>query len=301
MTDEGKPYAGSAVSHGRIVPLISSHVTGTLGLMHLPRLWLKALLHSLDLLAEDWGCGPGGLDRRITDAVGIDRDAFVPWLLQAFPTYDECEGWVRAHARNLTAEAIGASNATLATNPLPRGLGAQFRRYLQIDDDSVDVGIVLNDLDDWMAVHRYVTEYRDALEPIVPAIGPAITGPLGIVGLPRLWLKTILGVVGALPADYAFTGEAADRDVPLALGIDPTKATRFLTTTFPTYVQFERWVGQRAGRLEADRAAAVNAVLSHDAILAAEAYDRELLHRTLAARRGREPVNVAGITAFHRG
>src|SRR5271167_3629047 len=84
------PYRGTHVSRGRIVPLISSEVPGAFGLMHLPRLWLKALLHATDTLAEDWGCGAGGLDKITMDFVGIDSDAFVPWVLQDFPTYAEC-------------------------------------------------------------------------------------------------------------------------------------------------------------------------------------------------------------------
>lgn len=80
------PYQGTLVSRGRIVPLISSYVAGPLGLPHLPRLWLKALLHAKDMLAEDWGCGPGGLDRRIMEFVGIDGVAFMAWLMDIKPT-----------------------------------------------------------------------------------------------------------------------------------------------------------------------------------------------------------------------
>jgi hypothetical protein len=301
VNDGEEIYAGSAISRGKVVPLISSYAAGPLGLIHLPRLWLKGLLYALGILAEDWGFGPGGLDRRITDAVGIDREAFVPWLLQTFPTYAECEAWVRAHARTLTPEAIAGSNAALTSAPLPRGLGAQFRRYLQIDDPSVDVGIMLNNLDDWMAVYRYVGEYRDRLEPIVPAIGPGITGPLGVVVLPRLWLKAVLGVANALPPDYPLATEPADEAVLRALGIAPADAARFLIAAFPTYVGFESWIREQTGPVSAARVAAVNALLSPAATDAAHAYDWDLLHRTLAVRRfAGLAVPTIGILPFQR-
>lgn len=302
--DEALPYNGTNVSYGRVVPLVSSYAAGPLGLLHLPRLWLKGLLHAADMLAEDWGCGPGGLDKRITDCVGIDRDAFLPWLLRSFPTYAECEAWVREHARTLDAESIAASNAMLRSHPLPRGLGPKFRRYLGVDDESVDVGIMLNNLDDWMAVRRYLIEYRDRLEPIVPAISPETTGPLGVVQLPRLWLKEVLRSAGALPAAYRFADEPLDRSILPRLGIDPSEAQRFIASEFPTYVAFESWIRERAPRRDGAFIEEANAELGRDVVEAVQSYDWALLHRTIADRRGSRPaaghVPTEGIPAFFK-
>ena len=279
---EREPYRGSAVSRGRIVPLISSYATGPLGLMHLPRLWLKGLLYAAGILAEDWGVGAGGLDRRIMNHAGVDAAAFIPWLLEARPTYAACEACFAQHARDLGAASIARANDELATAPLPRGLGPQFRAYLGITDDALDVGIMLNNLDDWMAVQRYAERWHDD-ERIVPAIDPATAGPLGIAHLPRLWLKTILRSYAILPDGYALADEPADREVPAALGLDPDVTTRYLASARPAYVQFERWVRAQTRALDAARVAAANGALAPAAIAAAHAYDWELLHRTITA------------------
>lgn len=292
-------YDGSAISRGKIVPLISSYVAGPLGLIHLPRLWLKSLLHATGLLPEDWGCGPGGLDKRIMDFVGLDPATFVPWLLQTFPPYEECEAYVRANARHLSAETIARSNAMLRSHPLPRGLGPQFRAYLGVEDPSVDVGIMLNNLDDWEAVRRYALEHRETLEPIVPAISPGTTGPLGVVHLPRWWMKRFLRAAGALPAGYAHAEEPADRAVLERLGIDPAAAEAFVAAELPAYVAFEAWI---RGAADTAQIAAANAAVAAGTIAAVEAYDRALLHEMLRARRAADPaaVQAAGIFAFRR-
>ena len=176
--EDGSTYHGTSISRGKVVPLISSYVVGPLGLMHLPRLWLKALLHARDILAEDWGCGPGGLDKRILAFIGVDDSEFVAWLGTEFPTYAECEAWVRANATTLHADSIATSNRLLETLGLPRDLGPQFRAHLGLDD-SVDVGIMLNNYDDWDTVYAHVCEHADSCEPVVPAVSPTTVGLLG--------------------------------------------------------------------------------------------------------------------------
>jgi len=295
---DGDPYVGTEVSRGKIVPLISSEVPGTFGLMHLPRLWLKALLHATDRLAEDWGCGPGGLDKITMDFVGVDPDAFVPWLLQAFPTFAECETWVRANARALDEASIARANAFLTTHPLPRGLGPKFRAYLGIEDDRFDVGIRLNDLDDWMAVHQYVERYGSGGGSIVPAISPRTTGLLGVAGLPRDWLIALLREEQLLPLGYRFADDPGAGMVLRQLGVDPSAAHAFIAAERPTYVQYEGWLRGRA-LLDVATIEEINAGLDTDAARAVERYDWELLHRTLDARRGSSgTAHTAGIYSF---
>jgi len=301
--EDSTAYCGSDVSRGNIIPLISSYVAGPLGLMHLPRLWLKGLLHAADILAEDWGCGPGGLDKRIMDAVGIDGSVFMPWLLQAFPTYEACEAWVVEHACRLSPDSIARSNGDLASAPLPRGLGPQFRRYLKIEDDvnPIEVGIMLNNLDDWMAIHRYLSEWRDGLDPVVPAISPSTSGPLGIVHIPRLWLKGVLAAVAALPAGYARVREAADSSVLDMLGIDSGES-ELLLTGMPTYVQYEAWIRERLPKDAGTAISAANCTLTRAETQAAEALDWGLLHQMIGERYRAAPkkpaASLIGIRPF---
>jgi hypothetical protein len=293
---DGLRYQGTIVSRGKIVPLISSYVSGPLGLIHLPRLWLKALLHAHDRLAEDWGCGPGGLDKIIADYVGIDKGPFISWLTKELPTYEQCEQWVRENATNLTSEAITESNARLLHGRLPGDLNAQFRSHMQIDDDSVEVGLMLNTLDDWDTVHRYALANRADLEPIVPAISPLTAGLLGVPQVARQWLKDVLFALSALPPSYSLVHEAADDTVPEQLGIDPPTARAHVRDLLPGYLQYERWLRERTTeeRLNSARGQE-GAVIT--AAATAHATDWGLLHAMLA-RPGANPASGTGIFAF---
>jgi hypothetical protein len=290
-------YHGTIVSRGKIVPLISSYVAGPLGLIHLPRLWLKALLHAHDRLAEDWGCGPGGLDKIIMGYVGIDGGAFIPWLTSELPAYAACEGWVREYATNLNPQAIAESNARLLDSRLPGDLNAQFRAHLKIDDESIEAGITLNNLDDWDTVHRYALANRDGLEPIVPAISPLSAGLLGVPNLPRQWLKDILFALSALPSMYPLVDEPADALVLERLGIDPAVARTHVRDALPSYLEYERWLRERttderlqAGRREEETALMAAAATAHDT-------DWALLHAILAQSGSNEGAKT-GVFAF---
>jgi hypothetical protein len=292
--DKSLRYHGTTVSRGKIVPLISSYVAGPLGLIHLPRLWLKALLHAQDRLAEDWGCGPGGLDKFIIDFVGIDNAAFVSWLTTELPDYTVCETWVSNNAVNLTSDAIAESNARLLRGRLPGDLNAQFRAHLGIDNDTVEVGIMLNTLDDLDTVYRYAVANRADLEPIVPAVSPTTIGLLGVPQLPRQWLKDVLFGLSALPPQYPLVDESADREVLEHLGIDPKLARAYVRSAVPNYLDYERWIGERTTErcLELARNAEATTVAT-----IAHRCDWALLHSMLSGP-DRTPVSKPGVFAF---
>jgi hypothetical protein len=246
MANDAGVYRGTNVSRGRIVPLISTYVSGPLGVPHLPRLWLKALLHARNVLAEDWGCGPGGLDRRLTTFLGIDGTALLSWLMETLPSYEETEAWVRVNATNLNPQSIAQAVEAFATLPLPPGLNEQFRAYLGISDDTVNVGVTLNNYDDWQALYAYVGRYADDLEPIVPAISPTTAGLLGIPNLPRLWLKATLAAAGALPDGYSLAVEPRDEVMLGALRLANEDVRNYVAERRPTYGEFETYVASRA-------------------------------------------------------
>ena len=56
------------------VPLISTRTTGPLGVVHLPRLWLKMRLAARDKLAEGYRAGEGGFDGMLLETLGIDLE-----------------------------------------------------------------------------------------------------------------------------------------------------------------------------------------------------------------------------------
>ena len=59
----------------KIVPLISSGVAGPLGVLHLPRLWLKVSLESRGKLADGYPGIGKGYDMMVCSALGLDPDA----------------------------------------------------------------------------------------------------------------------------------------------------------------------------------------------------------------------------------
>ena len=125
-------------------------------MVHLPRLWLKHRLHAAGRLPEGYRHGAGGFDEMVTDALGLDRDAFAAYVETERPDYLASEAWVRSHATTLTAASIDALNASILTFRLPEPRLSERRAELGVTDPAVDRGIALNDLDDWAGLHRYL-------------------------------------------------------------------------------------------------------------------------------------------------
>ena len=139
-----------------IVPLISSGVAGPLGVLHLPRLWLKVSLECRGKLAAGYPGVGKGYDMMVIDGLGLSKDALVDYIRTERPTYPQFEAWVKQNATKLTKAAIQKLNlaiagyihddqtrlAILSANGLP-------------DDGSVyPDAIYLNNLDDWKEFHE---------------------------------------------------------------------------------------------------------------------------------------------------
>jgi len=134
-------------------PLISSSVMGPLGVAHLPRLWLKVLLHACDRLPAGYRHGNGGFDELLFTNLGIDGDAFVDYITTQKPDYRTLEAWVRSHATKLTPEAIAAHNAGILEAPMLEERAVARRAELGISDAGFTNAVKLNDLDDWSGTH----------------------------------------------------------------------------------------------------------------------------------------------------
>jgi hypothetical protein len=138
------------------VPLISSSVKGPLGVVHLPRLWLKLLLKDHETLAEGWGYGHRGFDLRLSEMLGIDREAMIGFVASAKPDYLTFEKWVAANATNLSPETIAAFNASVLGQAMPDPRKAEWQARFAIDP-AYDGAVALNDLDDWACFHDRFT------------------------------------------------------------------------------------------------------------------------------------------------
>lgn len=138
------------------VPLISSGVAGPLGVLHLPRLWLKASLEARGKIAPGYpGCGKG-YDQMVLDGLGINRDAFLAFIRDQKPTYAQLEAWVRKQPGvKLDKESVEKLNSAI-------------RGYIHADDVRKNIlsangipddanaprdAVNLNNLDDWKEFH----------------------------------------------------------------------------------------------------------------------------------------------------
>ena len=141
----------------KIVPLISSGVAGPLGVLHLPRLWLKVSLEARGKLADGYPGIGQGYDMMTINALGLKADAVASFIKNSRPTYAQFEAWAKnqpgvkldkatVYKHNASILGYIHEDATrkgiLSANGIP-------------DDGSVNPGAVdLNNLDDWFEFHQ---------------------------------------------------------------------------------------------------------------------------------------------------
>lgn len=139
------------------VPLISSGTAGPLGILHLPRLWLKASLETRGKLDSRYpGCGKG-YDQMTLDALGLDRDAMLAFIRDQRPTYPQFEAWVKTQPGvKLDAATIEAHNSAVRgyihDDATRQGILAN--NGLPDDATAVRDAVRLNDLDSWQELHE---------------------------------------------------------------------------------------------------------------------------------------------------
>jgi hypothetical protein len=80
-----------------------------------------------------------------------------------------------------------------------------------------------------------------------------VAGPLGVLHLPRLWLKVSLEAVGKLAPGYPGIGKGFDSMVLAGLGLEADVVRAFIKETRPSYAEFEAWVKSQSG-VKLDRA-----------------------------------------------
>jgi hypothetical protein len=148
--------AGKIIMNNTHVPLISSGTAGPLGVIHLPRLWLKSSLEAAGKLASGYpGCGKG-YDQMVLDGLGLDRQKTLDYIKQNKPNYIQFENWIKQQP------GVKLDKANIEK------LNASIKGY--IHDDETRQGIFaasglndtncnfrdavnLNNLDDWNEFH----------------------------------------------------------------------------------------------------------------------------------------------------
>lgn len=141
----------------QIIPLISSGTAGPLGVLHLPRLWLKASLIAAGKGHPDYPvCN--GYDTMVLDGLGLDKEEFLAFISESRPTYPQLETWILGKSGgSLDAEAVKKLNDSIigyhhADDVRKDILGANGIP----DDGSIPDAVNLNNLDDWLGFHKEV-------------------------------------------------------------------------------------------------------------------------------------------------
>ena len=137
--------------------MIPCNVAGPLGVLHLPRLWLKVSLEARGKLAAGYPGIGKGFDQMTIDALGLSADAVRKFVTDKKPTYAEFEGWVkqqpgvklsRASVYKHNAAILGYHHDDATRQGILKSTG-------YADNGSVlGAAVELNALDDWSAFHQ---------------------------------------------------------------------------------------------------------------------------------------------------
>src|SRR5947199_10824091 len=93
------------------VPMISSGVAGPLGVLHLPRLWLKVSLEEQGKLAPGYPGIGRGFDAMTCAALGLEEQSVKDYIKQNKPTYPKFEAWLKKNAKSINPGASAIHNA----------------------------------------------------------------------------------------------------------------------------------------------------------------------------------------------
>jgi hypothetical protein len=139
------------------VPMISSGTAGPLGVLHLPRLWLKVSLEAAGKLAPGYPGIGRGYDAMTCAALGLDEQAVQDYIRENKPTYPQFEAWVKQNGK-IDRDAIEKHNAAVRgynhVDETRRGILAA--NDLPDDSSAAHDAVSLNNLDDWFEFHQAV-------------------------------------------------------------------------------------------------------------------------------------------------
>lgn len=140
------------------VPMISSGTAGPLGVLHLPRLWLKVSLESQGKLAAGYPGIGRGFDAMTCANLGLDEEAVKEYIKQNKPTYPEFEKWVKQNAKSLNPAAVEKHNAAVRGYIHEDETRKKILDQCELMDDASACkdAVNLNNLDDWYEFHQAV-------------------------------------------------------------------------------------------------------------------------------------------------
>ena len=138
------------------VPMIPCNVSGPLGVLHLPRLWLKVSLEARGKLAAGYPGIGKGFDMMVVGALGLDADAVKNFVATSKPTYAQFEAWVKAQPGvKLDRNTVHRLNTSILGYHHAEDLSKEIRASTGFKEDGsvTSSATELNALDDWQAFH----------------------------------------------------------------------------------------------------------------------------------------------------
>lgn len=141
------------------VPLIPCNVAGPLGVLHLPRLWLKVSLEARGKLAAGYPGIGKGFDSMVISGLGLSADAVRAFITDQRPSYAEFERWVKTQPGvKLDRASIYQLNQSILNYHHGEETRKEILRNAGYPDDGSVTGsaVELNAIDDWTAFHASV-------------------------------------------------------------------------------------------------------------------------------------------------
>src|SRR5580658_4633921 len=139
-----------------IIPLISSGVAGPLGVLHLPRLWLKTSLEARGKLAPGYPGAGKGYDQMVIDGLGLKREAVIEFVKSSRPTYPQFEAWIKKQpGAKLDKGSIDKLNGAIRGYIHDDQCRKSILSSCGLPDDAQACrdAVNLNNLDDWKEFH----------------------------------------------------------------------------------------------------------------------------------------------------
>jgi hypothetical protein len=129
-----------------------------MGVLHLPRLWLKTSLEARGKLAPGYPGAGKGYDQMVIDGLGLNRDAVLEYVKTSKPTYCEFEAWVKKNGKSVDKASIDKLNSAIKGYIHDDGTRKSILGANKLADDASACkdAVNLNNLDDWYEFHQAV-------------------------------------------------------------------------------------------------------------------------------------------------
>jgi hypothetical protein len=161
FTVHGELVAHRANGVEPLVPMVSSSQVGLLGIPHLPRLWMKALLSEVHALPAEWKTGTTcGFDKKLAEMIGLDLVAAKAYIAKELPNYGQFENWVRDHIAQ--PDAAKKAEWVAAVAGMQKGEEQAVGECVECGAPGAGLRgtVVLNDMVDWKYMYDHAVAQR---------------------------------------------------------------------------------------------------------------------------------------------